>query len=278
MKMYQIALVFVIALVGLTGASCSRPVTETKTTIPQAVITTGIKYTNQPENNLEQVGGSSSVIYLAVEVNYPTSNTEVRVVWRKMPNQVIATETFTGKRTNTRNQLDFDYRLASSWLSSRVERPSLSWPMGEYKTEVYLDGGLAKTVFFSIVSDAEAEKQRVRGVVNSLTLGDTLTDDNRLANTKTTFSRNTPVIYIQTKISGATAGTNLEVAVRHVKTDLAVNTFSAVVAGDDTLIFSLDRNQVGRLWSDKLWPVGSFEVTAKINQATARTTNFVIQN
>ena len=278
MKVFQITLAAIIALLGLAGASCSGPLTDAGTTISQAVITTGVKYTNQPENNLEQVGDSSSVIYLAAEVNHPTSTTEVRVVWQKLPNQIIATETFTGKRTNTRNQLDFDYRAATSWLSSRIERPNLSWPMGDYKTEVYLDNNLAKTVFFSIVSDTEAEKQRVQGLVSSLTFGDTLTDDNQLASTKTTFSRTTPIIYIQVKLADAPAGTDLQVAVRQVKTDLIVNTFSSVGVGDDTLLFSLDRNQFGRLWSDKLWPVGSFEVTAKISQATARVTNFVIQS
>lgn len=278
MKTFQIALAAVIVLLGLTGASCSRSLTDAETTISQAIITTGVKYTNQPENNLEQVGDSSSVIYLAAEVNHPVSTTEVRVVWLKLPNQVIATETFTGKRTSTRNQLDFDYRAATSWLSSRIERPNLSWPAGEYKAEVYLDNNRAKTVFFNIVSDAEAERRQVQKLVSSLKFGDTLTDDNQLASAKTSFSRTTPIIYIQVKLADAPAGTDLQVAVRQVKTDLTVNTFSSVGAGDDTLLFSLDRNQFGRLWSDKLWPAGSFEVTAKINQATAQTANFVIQS
>lgn len=278
MKVFQITLAAVIVLLGLTGTSCSRPLADTGTTISQAIITTGVKYTNQPENNLEQVGDSSSVIYLAAEVSRPISTTEVRVVWQKLPNQIIATETFTGKRTNTRNQLDFDYRAATSWLSSRIERPNLSWPMGEYKTEVYLNGNLAKTVFFDIVSDTEAERQQIQKLVSSLKFGDTLTGDNQLTGTKTSFSRTTPIIYIQVKLVGAPAGTDLQIAVRQVKTDLTVNTFSSVVVGDNTLLFSLDRNQLGRLWSDKLWPVGSFEVTAKINQTAARVTNFVIQS
>ncbi len=278
MKAPRFALLATLALVILGGASCGKPTTNVGTTISQVSLTTGIKYTNEPENNLEQVGDSSLKIYLAVEVTHPVSTTQVRVVWQKLPNQIIATETFTGKRTNTRNQLDFDYKAASSWLSSQIERPGISWPMGDYKTEVYLDNNLAKTVFFSIVSDAEAEKQRIQGLVSSISFGDTLTEDNLLANTKSSFSRTAPVIYIQVKIANAPTGTDLQIAVRQIKTDLVVNTFSSVVGGSDTLLFSLTRSQFGRFWSDKLWPAGSFEVTAKINQALAKTTNFTIQS
>ncbi len=277
MKTFHIILAGILIFMGLTGSSCNRPQANTTTDIAQAVIATGIKYDNQPENNLEEVGDSSPSIYLSAQVVRPTSTTAIRVVWYKLPNQILATETFSGKRTDSRNQFDFNYKTNSSWLSSRIERPSLSWPTGDYKTEVYIGENLAKTVFFHIATDAEAEKQQLGRIITSLSFGDSLTGDNRISSGKTYFSRTTPTIYIQVGIGNAPAGTDLEVAVRQVKTDTLVNTFSSVVSGNDTVLFSLGKSQFGRLWSDKLWPTGSFEVTAKINQTTVRTANFIIQ-
>ncbi len=277
MKTFHIILAGILIFVGLTGASCNRPQPNTTTDIAQAVITTGIKYDNQPENNLEEVGDSSPSIYLSAQVVRPTSATAIKVVWYKLPNQILATETFSGKRTDSRNQFDFNYKSNSSWLSSRIERPGLSWPAGDYKTEVYVGGSLSKTVFFRIVTDAEAEKQQLGRIITSLSFGDALTGDNEISSSKTYFSRTTPVIYIQVGISNAPAGTDLEIAVRQVKTDTLVNTFSSVVSGNDIVLFSLGKSQFGRFWSDKLWPTGSFEVAAKINQTTVRTANLIIQ-
>jgi len=277
MKQLKPLLVLLLALLTLSGARCGG-IAATRPAVEQAVIATSIHYDNQPDNNIEQVPTSTAVIYLAAEVTDPTSATTVQVTWYQLPNQVIATETFAGKRQSSSNQLDFDYQKSASWLASRVERPGLSWPMGEYRAEVRLGSQLAKTVFFKVVSDIAAEEASAKKIIRSVKFGDTLNDSNQLSSSKTSFRRTAPAIYIQVELAGAKPGTDLQVGVRYVKDDLLINTFSSVVMGDDQLVFALSRDRFGKLWSDQLWPVGSFQVTAKVNGVAAWTGSFLVQS
>ncbi|MFA5009657.1 MAG: hypothetical protein WC553_00290 [Patescibacteria group bacterium] len=276
MKLIQPTALVLIALLALGGARCGQNATVNGS-IEQTSIATGITYDNQPENSLEQVPASATAIYLSAEIANPTKSTTVQVAWYQLPTTVIASEEFSGKRESGGNNLDFDYTKSTSWLASRITRTGLSWSLGDYRVEVSLNGNIAKTLFFKVVSDSEAEKASVEKIVSALRVGDALDDDNQLVAAKTSLARGTDNIHIAVTLTGAKAGSNLEVGVRFVKTDLVINSFSSVVSGSKTLIFSLPRDRFGRLWTDKLWPVGSFEVTAKLNGVIARTTTFVVQ-
>jgi hypothetical protein len=275
-KISWLALVTIIALGGARCGSSSNTATAT-VDIPKATISIGIKYTNEPEVILETIPASSKTIYLSAEVVNPTRSTEVRVSWYKNSSQPIANETFSGKRVNSGNKLDFDYKQSSSWLASSVERPGLSWTLGEYRAEVYLNGKLAKTVFFTVVSDSEAEQSSASKAIQSISFGDIINDSDSIVAPKTTFARDTATIYLQLGIGIIQPSTTVEVGVRHVKSGILVNTFSSVVTNENNLLLSLPRDRFGRLWSDKLWPAGSFEVTVKVNGTVARTSTFVVK-
>jgi len=280
MKLLKFGAVAFIVLTTLAGARCGGGATSANTpAITDVAVSVGIKYTNEPETVLETVASSSRIIYVSAEVTNPTKSTEVKVAWYKLPNQPIATETFSGKRGSSGNQLDFDYKRTTSWLASQVERPGLSWTIGEYRVEVYLDGQSAKTVFFNVVSDSDADKLTASKAIQSVLFSDAIDDNNQLVDSaRTTFARSTPTLYIQVKLGAVPAGTSVEAGVRYVKTGLSINTFTAVATGNDTLLFPLPLERFGRLWSDKLWPIGSFQVITKINGVIGKTSTFLIED
>lgn len=275
----KLVLIGLCAAVLLSGASC-RPSTENLPSIGQVVLASAIKNNNEPSNDLEQVAAGTAVLYLTAEVQRPTKSTSVTITWFRLPNQIIATETFNGSRggSTSVNQTDFDQRYRSSWLASQVRRPGASWLLGDYKAEVELNGQLAKTLFFSVVRDSDADRESASQAISSLQFGDGLGDDNLIARSKTTFKRDADHLYVQLGLANSVqAGTDIEISIRYIREDLVVNTFSAVVGSDNTMLFDLNRDRFGKLWSDRLWPTGSFEVVVRVNGVVGRTVNFQIQ-
>lgn len=275
MKLSQFSLLALVLFLTLSGVrGCGPDPQAVAASIAQAAITASVGPTNEPDNRLEKVAATTPTIYLAAEVLNPKRSTVVKVVWQQLPGKVLATELFDGKRQDSGNQFDFEYRSASSWLLSQIKRPGLSWPLGSYRTEVYLGNRLAKTVFFDVVADADAEQQLVERMINQVVFGDAITGSNQLANRKTTFARTADNIYIQIRVVGAPVGTNLNVGVRYIKDNLVFDPFTSVVRGDQTLLLTLSRSRFGKLWSDGLWAEGSFEVTVKVDGTIARTATF----
>ena len=276
MKTEQFVIAGLLAAILLTGASCG-PTQANPTTIGQAVLASGVKTNNEPVNDLEQVGAGTGVLYLAAQVIQPIQRTAVRVAWYKLPDQVMSSEDFDGQGNNSLQRYNFNYHYGSSWLASRLAKPGASWPLGEYRVEISLNQRLAKTVFFTVVSDVEADRAAAAKVIQSLAFGDTITGDNQIINAKNTFSRDADNIYIQLQTSGAQSNTDLQVSIRYVKDDQIINTFAMVISGDQTKLFTLSRERFGKLWSDKLWPVGTFTVTTQVNGIVAKTADFFVK-
>lgn len=277
MKMKLLVLALVASPIVLLGARCQPVGSSIPTTISRAVITTGVKANNEPENNLNQIAAGTNVIYLSVEVTKPYSKTAVQVSWYKIPNQILATENFRGNRgTGGGERFDFDTKLNNSWLAARATKPGTSWPLGEYKAEIRLNNRLAKTVFFTVVSDADADKAAANAVIKDISFGDAITGDNQLDGSSTSFSRDTANIYLQVATESP-ANTNLQISIRYLKEDKPFNTLNSIVSGNHTQLYTLSRSRFGKLWPDNLWPVGSFEVVAKVNGVVAKTTNFFVR-
>jgi hypothetical protein len=279
MRKIQFVLMGLCTVVLLAGASCKPNINPNATSIGRVVLASAIKVNNEPENDLEKVSAGTAVLYLTAEVLRPVKSTIVSTTWYKIPNQVVVTENFNGSRgASSVDQTDFDERYSSSWLASRAQRPGSSWTVGDYKVEVALNGKTAKTLFFSIVKDSEADQQTAAGMVSSIQFGDALGDDNFIAVGKAIFARDVDHLYVQLNLaSSAKPGTEVQVAVRHLKEDLVINTFSAVVGTDSTIIFDLERSRFGKLWADRLWPTGSFEVVARMNGVVGKTASFQVK-
>lgn len=273
MKFIRSASLLLISCLLLTAASCSRGM---ETAIGGVAITTSVNVQNAPENNLAEVNASSEAIYLSARVDYPSTATQVQVRWYRLPSQLIAKESFTGRRSST-HPFDFDKGAGSSFLASRVEREGISWPTGEYRAEVFLGDQLAKTVFFKIISDAEAQQQAVANKVQQIQLGDTLNSQFKVDKDVAIFTRATNDIYIQVILVDINPNTEVKTSVRYIKEDQQVANFTSEVTGDKELVLTLSRERFGRLWPDRLWPEGVFEISVIIGGVQARTRTFQVK-
>ncbi len=273
MKFLRSASLLLICFLLLTAASCSR---GAETVISDVVIATSVKVQNTPENNLTEVNASSEVIYLSARVDHPSSVTQVQVRWYQLPSQLIAKESFTGRRSGT-HPFDFDRGASSSFLASRIEREGISWTTGEYRAEVFLGDQLAKTVFFKVISDAEANQQAIASKVQQIRLGDALNSQFKVDKDVAIFTRATNDIYIQIGLIGISPNTEVKTNVRYIKEDQQVANFTSEVTGDKELLLTLSRERFGRLWPDRLWPEGTFEVSIIIGGVQARTRTFQVK-
>ena len=273
MKLIYFALSGALTLVVLSGARCSVAQDTDLPSVSQAAITTGLKQNNEPANQVEVIAAGTAVIYVSAEISRPTNDTTATVTWLKVPNQVIATESFDGRRGDSAIQSrDFDRNYPTSWLASQVNRPGASWALGEYQAEIRIDDRLAKTVFFTVVQDSQLDQTMAQRVVQRIRTGDALTDDNHLANTKTVFQPTTDNIYIQLGLTDELPGAKLQVDIRHLKTGAAIDSFTSVTNTDLEPVFTLSRARYRNLW-----PTGAYEITAKINGTVGRTISFTVQ-
>ena len=261
-----------LGLIALTAVGCSS---TPAMTVASVAVTSGIGLTNEPMNSLTEIPVSQPVIYLTAEVANPAGSIPVQVRWFKLPTTVLATEDFSGRRSDS-SPFDFDRTKSVSTLASRLERQDIGWEVGEYRAEVWLGGRLAKTIFFKVVSDTEADRLNAARVVQQIAFSDQLTSTGELGTTATSFSRSTNVIYVQLTIGQSAPSATIVVMVRYVAADQSVASFTAVPQGTAPLRFELSRERFGRLWSDKLWPIGTFEVKVEINGILARTRTFQI--
>ena len=137
---------------------------------------------------------------------------------------------------------------------------------------------LAKTVFFRIISDTEAQQQATASQVRQIWFGDALTHEFKVGADRTVFSRATNDIHIQIDLVGLPPSTEVRTNIRYIKKDQQVASFVSEVTGDRELVLSLSRERFGQLWPDRLWPEGTFEVTVTIGGVQAKTRTFQVQS
>jgi hypothetical protein len=274
MKLLKISLLGVALLFTLGAVSCSGD-TEI-TSVGQVSIATGLALYNQPANEVSKIATSTETIYLSAEVVRPTRLTRIRVKWYQLPSKLLASQDFTGRREGS-NKFDFNNKTQSSFLASSISRDTISWPIGEYRAEVFIDNELAKTMFFNIVTEVEASTSRLAAIVRSVKTGDALNGQFKLANSKTVFTRTADNIYVQTSIKGAEPSTDLAVRVRYVKENRTFADFSYKIIDDKEIVVDLARERFGKLWSDKLWPVGTFEAMILVNNVEVSSHTFFVR-
>ncbi|MDD5605847.1 MAG: hypothetical protein PHR51_00700 [Patescibacteria group bacterium] len=274
MKFFKVSLLVVALWFTLGAASCSRDISSTN--IGQVAIATGLNLYNQPSNELAKVAASTETIYAAVEVFDPTPTTRIRVRWYRWPSELIASEDFVGQRSSA-NKFDYQAGAKSSFLASSIKKNDLTWALGEYKVEVLVNNNPAKSVMFDIVPDNEALAGELAAIVHKISTASALDDDFKISDAQTTFARNVDDIFVQTNIRGADAGTAVSIRVRYVKEDNIFATFSYEVDEDQDIVVDLERDRYGKLWSDRLWPEGAFEITVLVNNLEAASHTFLVK-
>ncbi len=257
----------------LGAAGCSR---GTSAVISDVVVTTGVTVQNIAENVLDEVPAGSEAIYLSAKISNPAIETQIEVRWYQLPSQLIARESFRGNRSQVK-RFEFDRSAKESYFASRIEREGISWPIGEYRTEVFLNSQLIKTAFFRVISDTEAEQKAIASKVVGIKLGDALDSEFKVSEDKSVFTRSTDNIYIQVDLKDIDPNTKIETKVRYVKENQIIANFTSEVTGDKELVLSLSRAYFGRLWADRLWPEGTLEVGVVIGGVQAKTRDFQVK-
>lgn len=263
----------VLTAIILMAASCRTPDDPTKVTNFSLGRTIGND--NAVVASTTKLPSSAQTIYLSAEVTNPSNNAAIRVIWTKLPQSIIASEDFTGAR-NVSDPFDFDNKKPTSYFASKITRDGISWIEGEYKADVMLNGRKLNTVFFKIVSDSEAEAEDNKNIISRVMFGDSLDDDSQINKSLTRFTRTQDHIYIQVDLAGRRPGERLEVEVRYPKEDKGVNTFTTTTGNAEFYVFDLPLERFGRLWPDRLWPTGSFEVNVKVNGTVVSSPSFVV--
>lgn len=274
MKFLKMSLLGVAMLLTLGAVSCSGD--KDVTSVGQVTVATGLELYNQASNELSKVSASVEKIYLSVEILNPIQFTRVRVKWYQLPSKLLASEDFIGRRDGS-NKFDFNRNAGASFLASSIVKNSVSWPIGEYKAEVFINNNLAKTVFFNVVTEIEASTSRLAAIVRSLKTGDELNNQFKLGNNKTVFNRTTDNIYVQANIRNAEPGTDLTIRVRYVKEDRVFATFAYEIIDDEDIVIDLTRDRFGKLWTDKLWPEGTFEAMVLVNNVKVSSHTFFVR-
>lgn len=273
MRLLKFGSLTLVLLFTLGAAACSS---SNPTSIGQVAVTTGLGLYNQPANELSKVPTSAEKIYLSAEVLDSTRVTRTRVQWYRLPSQLLASEDFQGNRTGT-NQFDFNKQAQSSYLASSISKSDVTWPLGEYRVEVFIDGALAKTVFFTVVTEQEASTSQLASIVRSVKTGDTLNGQFQLSGSETVFERATDHIYVQADIRGAQPGTDLTIKTRFVKEDRIFANFAYEIVDDEVIVVDLARSRFGKLWPDRFWPEGTFEATVLVNNVEVALHTFVVK-
>ena len=272
-------IILVASLIMLTAASCgSRGQSTTPvTTISDATITTSVDFENKAENQVTKLAAGTPSVFLSAKVSNPTKGMTIRVRWLKTPLSVIGTEDFRGRGDSV--AYDFDTTQTVSYFASQADRPEASWPLGDDKAEIVVNGRLNQSITFEVVSDADAESATAANRVPSLVFGDRVDAEDNLLSTATTFIATTPKIFAGVKLSQVAVGTDLEVSVRYVRDNASVGSFKTKYEnGRNSLTVEIDSNQLfRRSRPDRIWPVGSYEVTVLVGGVKARTANFIIQ-
>ena len=274
MKLQQrFVLACVCVAIALAAPACNR---KDGTSISDINTGTSIAFDNQVERPTDRIATSTKTIYLSARVTNPTAKTAVRVRWYQMPNTLIASEDFSGRKSGG-GVFDFDRDKTASVMAASIEKDGLTWPLGEYRAEVWLNNKLFSTAFFTVVSDSEAEALSAQNLIKTVKVSDRLGDDDKISSSKSKFQRTANAIYIQVDVSGAPTGTQVRTTVRYVKDDLSVADISTSVLGDDSPVYTLSRERFGQLWPDRLWAAGSYEVSVYANGLLAKTYTFIVQ-
>lgn len=90
---------------------------------------------------------SDPEFYAIIKLNTTNGHPNVKVVWTVVNATDAAKRTVTGQTFGEVNK-DATSRL----LYASVSRGSATWPVGQYKAEVFLDGKLAKTAQFTVAA------------------------------------------------------------------------------------------------------------------------------
>ena len=267
--------VILLGVLLLSAASCGGKPAQ----VDRAAIATGINPDNSPVGEAQlNLLLTTPTIYLCAEVVNAKEDTAIDVEWRYLTaDRVLATETFRGGRTDDRPQ-EFITGVgpATSWLYSHITLTGLSWPMGSYEVTVKLDGQEVDRVDFNVVGSQQFDELSKKALVESFYLGSKLNDQSQIAIPGSQFSRSQEEIYAVALLKGAPAATKVRAVWRYLEGGVTINDFLTTFSGSGYLPFDISLSRFGKLWSDRLWPAGTYSVSLYVDNVLVTTKNFTV--
>ncbi len=91
---------------------------------------------------------SDPTFYAVIHLSTTKGNPSVKIIWTILD----ATDATTKNRVTGQTFGEAELIASISLLYASVSRPATSWPVGQYKAEVFLDGKLAKTAQFTVTA------------------------------------------------------------------------------------------------------------------------------
>jgi len=267
--------VILLGVLLLSAAGCGSKPAQ----IDRAVIAMEINHDNSPVREAQpNLLLTTPAIYLCAEVANAKEDTTIDVEWRYLTaDRVLATEAFRGGRTDDRPQ-EFVTGVgpATSWIYSHITLTGLSWPVGSYEVTVKLDGREVSRVDFNVVGSQQFDELSKKALVESFYLGSKLNDQSQIAIPGSQFPRSQGEIYAVALLKGAPAATKVRAVWRYLEGGVTINDFLTTFSGSGYLPFDISLSRFGKLWPDRLWPVGTYSVSLYVDNILVTTKNFTV--
>ncbi|MBU1092343.1 hypothetical protein KJ836_01560 [Patescibacteria group bacterium] len=267
-------IIFLVVLLLILGAASCKSGSSSAAVIGEVVVTTEINNDNTPVGNLPVILDTSPKIYASVELINVQKGDSVQVVWRYLPNdQIIATETFTGRRMSDQPH-DFvgGPSPATSWLSSSIILADLNWPNGDYEIAVQLNRKETKELGFSVTNEHELDTVTKQALIKNVWLGKGINSNRQITLPTNNFSKTDKNIYAVALTKDAPINTRLKAQWKLLETGEIMNEFITSASGSEYVVFVLNLQQAGRT----AWNKGNYTFSLFVDNTMVTTKNFQI--
>lgn len=267
-------IIFLIVLLLILGAASCKGSSSSTAAIGEVMVTTEINNDNTPVGNLPVILDTSPKIYVAVEMINVQRGDSVQVVWRYLPkDQIIATETFTGRRASDR---PYDFvggpSPVTSWLASSVALADLNWLNGDYEITAQLNQRDTKKIGFSVTNEHGLDTANKQAMIQNTWLGKGINSNHQITLPTTNFAKTDQNIYAVVLTKNVPANTRFKAQWELLETGEIVNEFVTSVSGSEYVSFVLNLQQAGRT----AWAKGNYTFSLFVDNTLVITKNFQV--
>jgi len=277
-KQFIYLFIIPILLFSFFATGCGQT-TDNITSLGKLGITTAINNDNSPFNDFEQVVISTAPeIYLSAQIINVVQGTKAQVEWRYVTgNQIIATEFFKGERSDDKpHEFVIKTSPATSFFSSQITLSDINWPVGSYEVTVTLNNQTIKKINFNIVNDNDFDQLSKKAMLKNLYLGSMVNKENQIAVPGDNFACDQEKIYAVALFQNVPAGTIIKANWTYLDTNRIITNFSVPFSGAGYLPFEINLDRFSRLWSNRLWPAGTYKVSIYVDNVLVTTRNFTV--
>ncbi|MBU1082879.1 hypothetical protein KKE14_00320 [Patescibacteria group bacterium] len=269
------AVTLLLALLVLVGG-CGQPKEGARLT--ELTIASQVNADNSPVNSQNVFLSSTPAIYFTAKAVDAIQGTRIDIRWMDATrDQVLATEVLRGGRNKERPQeFMLGLKPATSYIYSKINLTGVGWLIGTYEVQVKVDGKDAGQLNFNIVGDKDFDLLTKKTLLKSFYLGSQINQNKQVTIPGTTFSSNQEKIYAVALFKEVPANTDMKVVWKYLDGNQDIDSFYTKFSGSGYLAFDISLEKFGRLWPNRLWPKGNFEVFLYVDNVLIITKNFTV--